>query len=79
MLGHSPKVAPTAHAYYSLHSQVEAVIEVIDALREIFDSSVNLVLVGHSVGAWVVLQVSVYLHKAVRQSLTPLFGLMTRP
>lgn len=60
MLGHSPKVAPMAHAYCSLHSQVEAVIEVIDALRERYDSSVNFVLVGHSVGAWVVLQVSIY-------------------
>ena len=57
LVGHCPEVGPVPNARCGLHSQVEAVIEMIDAVRKSFSSSVHLVLVGHSVGAWLVLQV----------------------
>ncbi|KAJ6509354.1 hypothetical protein C8R47DRAFT_1098425 [Mycena vitilis] len=53
-LSHTPNVDPGRN--YSLAAQVESAIEAADAIRAEF-SEAKLILSGHSVGAWVALQV----------------------
>lgn len=59
-LGHTPHVdgdeAYIDHTFVGLASQIESIIELIDASKTIYD---RLVLVGHSVGSWLVLQVRI--------------------
>lgn len=57
LLGHSPYVTAVSWSQASLQSQVEAVIEAIDSLNAAFHSELKVILVGHSVGAWIVSQV----------------------
>ncbi|KAJ6519647.1 hypothetical protein C8R45DRAFT_952225 [Mycena sanguinolenta] len=52
-LGHTPNI-PTHE--YGLSAQVESAIEAVDAIRVTFGTT-KIVLSGHSVGAWVALQV----------------------
>ncbi|KAF7339620.1 Lipid droplet-associated hydrolase [Mycena sanguinolenta] len=52
-LGHTPGI-PTRE--YSLSAQIESAIEAVDAIRLAFGTA-KIVLSGHSVGAWVALQV----------------------
>ncbi|KAK7680572.1 hypothetical protein QCA50_016354 [Cerrena zonata] len=56
-LGHTPHIdhneAYVDRASVGLASQIESIIELIDASKTIYD---KLVLVGHSVGSWLVLQ-----------------------
>lgn len=56
LIGHSPHVSPAPLHCCSLEAQVEGVIEVIDSVVGAFGSVAKLVLIGHSVGSWVVLQ-----------------------
>lgn len=69
-LGHSPKLfdlglCDSKDARTDLASQVESVIELYDAVkRSIADgrqdnkAGTEVILIGHSVGAWIALQVS---------------------
>ncbi|KAJ7275218.1 hypothetical protein B0H12DRAFT_1086282 [Mycena haematopus] len=52
-LGHTPNI-PTNE--YSLSAQVQSVIEAVDAIRVAYGTA-KIVLSGHSVGAWISLQV----------------------
>lgn len=59
-LGHTPGVGddhrrPLASAI-GLTSQVEAILEVVAAIRSAFGSSPKIVFAAHSVGSWLVLQ-----------------------
>ncbi|KAJ7932576.1 hypothetical protein B0H13DRAFT_1956063 [Mycena leptocephala] len=52
-LGHTPNVPSRA---YSLRAQIESAIEAVDAIRVAL-GSVKIILSGHSIGAWIALQV----------------------
>lgn len=58
LLGHSPNIAPVPRLFSQLTCQIEAVINIIDTIKSTFTSCSKLVLVGHSVGSWLVMQVS---------------------
>lgn len=70
-LGHAPKhtVAPPL-ASTPLTAQVESAIEMFDALREAY-SEARIVVMGHSIGAWISLEVS---HCVCRRSVTDSFA-----
>lgn len=57
LLGHSPFVDAVALSHSGLRSQVEAVIEIIDNLEGEYNGSLKVILLGHSVGAWIASQV----------------------
>ncbi|KAF8213247.1 hypothetical protein K438DRAFT_1803655 [Mycena galopus ATCC 62051] len=52
-LGHTPHLPSREH---SLSAQVESAIEAVDAIRNTFGKT-KIILSGHSVGAWIALQV----------------------
>lgn len=56
LVGHTPGInTSNQHASAtSLHAQVEHIVELIDAVKSQFD---RIVLIGHSVGTWIALQV----------------------
>ncbi|EJD03692.1 uncharacterized protein FOMMEDRAFT_83275 [Fomitiporia mediterranea MF3/22] len=56
LIGHSPRVAATPLAFSRLEAQVEGIIEIVDNIDHTFGSATSIVLIGHSVGAWIVLQ-----------------------
>ncbi|KAH8119929.1 hypothetical protein DFH11DRAFT_1500197 [Phellopilus nigrolimitatus] len=56
LLGHSPNVDPVSPIFFGLQAQVEGTIEVIDTIRNALGPSISIVLIGHSVGSWIVLQ-----------------------
>ena len=55
-VGHTPAVDMSKHdtSAISLAAQVEHVLELVDAVRAHYD---RVVVIGHSVGAWITLQV----------------------
>lgn len=60
-LGHSPAISQD-NSYQnapsvSLTSQVAGAIEVVDSVKSAFGRAVRIVVTGHSVGAWIALQV----------------------
>jgi pimeloyl-ACP methyl ester carboxylesterase len=61
-LGHSPTLFRSGNAKHGttktdLSSQVESTIQIYDALRKHFVSSPSgIIIIGHSVGAWIALQ-----------------------
>lgn len=64
-LGHTPGIETEGAFYqsaptcYGLSAQVEAALQAFDAIKSTFGHDTRVVLVGHSVGAWLALQVSV--------------------
>jgi hypothetical protein len=68
-LGHTPglHVHASKLSTHVLSQQVSAALEAFDALRSHFGQQVNVILVGHSVGTWICLQVlgqgTYWLHK----------------
>ena len=68
-IGLSSSVEPVPLAFSSLQAQVAGVIECVESLRETFDSTFSLVLIGHSVGAWIVLQVNTYKDKQTQENV----------
>ncbi|KAL5519227.1 hypothetical protein ACEPAH_910 [Sanghuangporus vaninii] len=56
LVGHSPLVPSVPLRFSRLESQIEAVIETIDVILGTFGSAARLVIIGHSVGSWIVLQ-----------------------
>lgn len=59
-IGHTPGIDDDSHrpdpGIVGLTSQVDAILEVITAIRSTFGPSPKLVLVGHSIGSWLLLQ-----------------------
>ena len=68
-IGLSSSVEPVPLAFSSLQAQVAGVIECVESLKETFDSTFSLVLIGHSVGAWIVLQVNTYKDKQTQENI----------
>lgn len=56
-LGHAPSIPLPPEPSLGLQAQVEAKVEVHDHLRETYGDKIKLVFVGHSIGAWISLQV----------------------
>jgi len=58
-LGHTPDIEDLTqrHADSSLFAQVESAVEALDAIKNSFGSKTKVVIIGHSVGAWIALQV----------------------
>ncbi|KAF5384827.1 hypothetical protein D9615_001371 [Tricholomella constricta] len=52
----SPNILPTSR--YGLVAQVEGSIEAFDAVRTAYKAETRILVVGHSVGAWLSLQVA---------------------
>ncbi|KAI0936744.1 hypothetical protein AcV5_004807 [Taiwanofungus camphoratus] len=72
-LGHSPAISQD-NSYQnapsvSLTSQVAGAIEVVDSVKSAFGRAVRIVVTGHSVGAWIALQVL----RARNESVTSVF------
>lgn len=55
MIGHTPAV-PAPGASTGLHAQVASAIEAFDTVKEHYGDA-KIVLVGHSIGSWIALQV----------------------
>ena len=59
-IGHSPDI-DDLHSQqvtsYSLPAQVQNALEAYDAMRYHYGHEIRMVLAGHSVGAWIALQV----------------------
>ncbi|KZT32959.1 hypothetical protein SISSUDRAFT_1011393 [Sistotremastrum suecicum HHB10207 ss-3] len=56
-LGHAPSLPLPSETSLGLRAQVETRLEVYDHLRQAYGSKIKLVFVGHSIGAWIALQV----------------------
>ncbi|KII94198.1 hypothetical protein PLICRDRAFT_50181 [Plicaturopsis crispa FD-325 SS-3] len=59
-IGHTPSVGiddPKSEKAYGLAAQVQNALYAFDALRSTFGSNIKIIVVGHSVGSWVSLQV----------------------
>jgi len=56
LLGHSPHITIPKRSEFLLSQQVEAVITVVDKINACWNN-IKLVLVGHSVGSWIITQV----------------------
>ena len=65
LLGHSPQVAPVDSKYSNLHMQVEAVVDVLDSVSDTYKRGTKIILAGHSIGSWIILQVRVLLNRCV--------------
>ncbi len=60
-IGHSPEIDDqhAGHATsYSLSTQIQGALEAYDAIRYYYPQQTKIVLIGHSVGAWIALQAS---------------------
>ncbi|KAA1471578.1 hypothetical protein DENSPDRAFT_865247 [Dentipellis sp. KUC8613] len=59
-LGHTPGIGqlgiPTDASAVHLPAQVESILQVVDAIRSEFGADTKLLLIGHSVGSWLVTQ-----------------------
>lgn len=55
-IGHSPGFHGSSSSY-SLACQVQSALEAFDAIKASFGAHTKVVIIGHSVGAWVSLQV----------------------
>lgn len=58
LIGHSPHADAVPQSFSNLQAQVEGIVEVIDSVISTFGSGTRLILIGHSVGSWIVFQVS---------------------
>ncbi|KAF8519114.1 hypothetical protein BU17DRAFT_90299 [Hysterangium stoloniferum] len=56
LLGHSPHLTISKGSEFLLLQQVEAVITVVDKINACWNN-IKLVLIGHSVGSWIITQV----------------------
>ena len=56
LLGHTPGLSTPSHLL-GLRAQIDAILEIMDALLSSFGSELKIILVGHSVGSWLCLQV----------------------
>ena len=61
-IGHTPGIEPVTSRKRSastvgLHAQIQTIIEVLDDIVVTFGTGTKVVLVGHSVGSWLTLQV----------------------
>ncbi|KAF8078790.1 hypothetical protein FPV67DRAFT_1466481 [Lyophyllum atratum] len=57
-IGHTPGIEPSnSSSTYGLTAQVESSIEAFDAIQSAFGVDTKIIVVGHSVGAWLSLQV----------------------
>jgi triacylglycerol esterase/lipase EstA (alpha/beta hydrolase family) len=62
-IGHSPVIsAPQSTDSCGLASQVESVARVLNALKLEYGGTAKVALVGHSIGAWMSLQVPLPIH-----------------
>ena len=59
LLGHTPGLTTPPHLF-GLNAQIESIIEIIDSLVSEFGRNLNVILVGHSVGSWFCLQVTLF-------------------
>lgn len=57
-VGHSPEIHSRQDTSSSLSTQIQGALEAYDAIRYYYRQQTKIVLVGHSVGAWIALQVS---------------------
>lgn len=61
-VGHTPGVeskgsVPQDITQHGLNAQVQASLEAYDAIRSTFGGNIKVIIIGHSVGAWLSLQV----------------------
>lgn len=61
-IGHTPGLgnidSSSDASRYCLTAQLQSAIEAFDALRSAFGSNTRIILVGHSMGSWIALQVT---------------------
>ncbi|PFH54827.1 hypothetical protein AMATHDRAFT_134848 [Amanita thiersii Skay4041] len=59
-IGHSPQLDQqhsSQYTNYSLTTQVESALQAFDAITSFLEQPAKIVIIGHSVGAWIALQV----------------------
>lgn len=58
MTGHTSILHhPKPQAYHGLTEQIQSHIEALDAIKTHFGKETKVILIGHSIGAWIALQV----------------------
>jgi pimeloyl-ACP methyl ester carboxylesterase len=67
-LGHTPGIhgLTATNPNLSLDAQTSSAVEALDAMHAHFGPSSRIVLVGHSVGSWITLQVGQPLYESFR-------------
>lgn len=68
LLGHTPGLETPEHLL-GLRAQIDAILELIHALVSTFGNRIEILLVGHSVGTWLCLQVKTYGLLALQSAL----------
>ncbi|TFK30823.1 alpha/beta-hydrolase [Coprinopsis marcescibilis] len=56
-IDHAPSVGGSVSAEHSLTSQVQNAVEAFDAIASTYGNGTKVVLIGHSVGSWICLQI----------------------
>jgi len=56
-IGHCPDIPSIPRSTTTLAAQVQGVVEIFDSLRSEYRQASKFILIGHSFGSWVVLQV----------------------
>lgn len=57
-IGHTPDVAhERPPSCYTLAAQTESILEAFDAIYDMYGANAKIVVIGHSVGSWLSLQV----------------------
>lgn len=60
-IGHAPSLPTKKDSWtVGLGAQVTSAIELYDSVRQVYGPNLKVILVGHSVGAWIVTQVGIY-------------------